>query len=298
MARVLIIEDDPASRELLAYLLEAAGHVAITAEDGPAGVAAAIEGTPDLVLCDIGLPGMGGVDVLIRLRREEALDDVSVVAVTAFAMVGDREQLLLAGFDGYISKPIDPERFIGQVSGFLTASSAPAVAKARAKAGTASVPKRAPSTPRRRRLIVVDDSAANLDLIATILGGVGYEVETTQSIDHALDRARARRPDLLLTDVHMKPRDGFDVVAALRADPKLRTVRVGLISSSVWGERDRKRAKAFGVAGFLIRPLDPETLAEAVGRMLDGGWTQSGKPARPARTPRPARPARSARPVS
>jgi CheY-like chemotaxis protein len=117
--RVLIVEDNPANMELARYLLEAHGFACDLAEDGASALAAARARAPQIVLCDLQLPDMEGTDVLRGLRELPALAGVPVIAVTAYAMLGDRERFLAAGFDGYLSKPLDPERFAAQVAGFL-----------------------------------------------------------------------------------------------------------------------------------------------------------------------------------
>ncbi|HSV45174.1 MAG TPA: response regulator [Ramlibacter sp.] len=122
--RVLLIEDNPASMELGRYLLEAHGFECIAAFDGLTGLRQAAASRPDLVLCDLQLPDVDGFEVLRRLRGDATLAAVPVVAITAFAMVGDRDRVLAAGFDGYLAKPVDPQRFAAQVRGFLRAGRA------------------------------------------------------------------------------------------------------------------------------------------------------------------------------
>lgn len=119
MPRVLVVEDNPASLDLIVYLLKAFGHVALSARDGLEGIEAARREHPDLILCDIQLPGADGVEVCRQLKKDPALRDVPLVAVTAYAMVGDREKLLGEGFSGYLSKPINPQTFIDQIAPYL-----------------------------------------------------------------------------------------------------------------------------------------------------------------------------------
>lgn len=119
-ARILIIEDHPANMELMAYLFNAFGYVPLSAFDGEAGIEAAQREIPDLILCDINLPKMDGYDVVHNLKGNPALRQIPVIAVTALAMVGDREKLLDAGFDGYVGKPIEPETFVAQIEKFLS----------------------------------------------------------------------------------------------------------------------------------------------------------------------------------
>ena len=118
-ATVLVIEDDLASRELLTYLLEAAGYRVLAAENGALGLGMAIADAPDLILCDLQMPVMNGYEVAQSLRCHPAWRVVPLVAVTAFSMPGDREKALEVGFDEHLSKPIAPETFVDQVQGFL-----------------------------------------------------------------------------------------------------------------------------------------------------------------------------------
>ena len=117
MPRVLVIEDNLTNLDLIVYLLECTGHEVIATTNGRDGVRRAIEREPDLILCDIQLPDIDGYEVLQEVRRELAA--VPVIAVTAYAMVGDREKILAAGFDGYLAKPIEPETFLSELAGYL-----------------------------------------------------------------------------------------------------------------------------------------------------------------------------------
>ena len=117
--RVLVIEDNPTNLELMTYLLTAFGHTAISARGGEDGIKLALSERPDLILCDIHLPDIDGFQIVRRLKQAPELKRVPIVAVTASAMAGDREQVLGAGFDGYMSKPIVPETFVQDVQKYL-----------------------------------------------------------------------------------------------------------------------------------------------------------------------------------
>jgi two-component system cell cycle response regulator len=127
-ARILIIEDNPANLELMSYLLKAFGHTVSCATDGKAGIEAALGQLPDLILCDVQLPVLDGYEVARQLKAKAQTEGIPLIAATAFAMVGDREKLLAAGFDGYLSKPIEPETFVSQVEALLPATKDDAVA--------------------------------------------------------------------------------------------------------------------------------------------------------------------------
>lgn len=116
---VLLIEDNEQNAYLVDYLLGARGWKVTLAVDGPTGLSLADSEPPDLILLDIQLPGMDGYEVARKLRANENLDGIPIVAVTSYAMPGDRENCLAAGCTGYIEKPIDPGSFVGQVEQFL-----------------------------------------------------------------------------------------------------------------------------------------------------------------------------------
>ncbi len=118
-ARILIIEDDSASRALVKYLLETAGYVTLDADDGGVGVQRILQANPDLVICDLQMPVMNGYEVVRYLREHPGWRRVPLIAVTAFSMAGDRETALKAGFDEHLTKPIDPETFVGQIEALL-----------------------------------------------------------------------------------------------------------------------------------------------------------------------------------
>lgn len=117
--KILLIEDNEQNRYLATFLLEQRGYVITHAPDGLTGLALAARGGFDLILLDIQLPGMDGHAVARALRRDAALAAVPVVAVTSYAMTGDREMTLAAGCNGYLEKPIDPANFVAQVEAFL-----------------------------------------------------------------------------------------------------------------------------------------------------------------------------------
>lgn len=119
-ARILLIEDNDQNRYLVTFLLERQGYDLVSARDGLHGIELARERTPDLILLDIQLPTMHGYDVARALRRIPALADIPIVAVTSYAMVGDRERALAAGCTAYIEKPINPESFVAEVGSFLS----------------------------------------------------------------------------------------------------------------------------------------------------------------------------------
>ena len=119
MSTALIIEDNEDNQVLITILLENSGYQVIKADTGEGGCRLAIEQEPDFILLDIQLPDCDGTEVLQRLRSTTATRNITIIAVTSHAMVGDDAALIAAGCDGYIEKPIDPERIIQQIQMIL-----------------------------------------------------------------------------------------------------------------------------------------------------------------------------------
>jgi CheY-like chemotaxis protein len=122
VARILVIEDNKDNRELMTYLLQTFGHDVATADDGEEALVTTASRLFDLVICDVNLPKFDGLQVVGILKSRPAFERIPIVAITALAMVGDRERLLGAGFDGYLSKPIEPENFLSQIDQLLKAA--------------------------------------------------------------------------------------------------------------------------------------------------------------------------------
>jgi two-component system, cell cycle response regulator DivK len=121
--RILLIEDNEQNRYLLTFLLGQRGHEVVAAVSGSLGLELAAKVSPDLILLDIQLPGMDGYAVARALKSDPRLKSIPIVAVTSYAMVGDREKVLAAGAEGYIEKPINPETFVAEVERFLPSPS-------------------------------------------------------------------------------------------------------------------------------------------------------------------------------
>ena len=117
--RILVVEDNDLNLRLVRDVLQHAGYVVVEARTGEQGVEIAQDGPPDLILMDLGLPGIDGTEALRRLRAIKSIHGVPVVAVTAFAMDDDRERALASGFDGYVEKPISVRALPQQVEDFL-----------------------------------------------------------------------------------------------------------------------------------------------------------------------------------
>ena len=122
--KVLVIEDNEQNLYLITFILKKNGFAVVAARDGQEGIDKACQESPALILLDIQLPRMDGYEVARRLRRIETMKEIPVIAVTSYAMVGDREKSLAAGCTGYMEKPINPMTFMDEIKRYLPVQNA------------------------------------------------------------------------------------------------------------------------------------------------------------------------------
>ena len=261
MARILIVEDNAANLQLMMYLLKAFGHDAEAAPDGVSGLLASENERFDLVLCDVLMPGIDGFE-FARRYKQDARNKAPLIAVTALAMVGDRERLLSAGFDGYIAKPIEPESFIGQLEPFLQTSTIP-----RDVESDIAMPV---APPRGPIILAIDDVQVNIDLVRSSLQPFGFQVLAARTVEEAFEQTKKAKPALILCDLHMIGEDGFEMLRRVKASPELNDVPFFFLSSTAWGTNERLRGLQLGAKKFLVRPIDPRTLRREVEAAIAG----------------------------
>lgn len=265
MARILVIEDNWANLEVMTYLLGAYGHEVLSARDGADGLEQARAARPELIVCDIHMPRMDGYEVAREVKSIDALRGVPLIAVTALAMVGDREKVLQGGFAGYIPKPIVPETFVAQLESHLGMAPRAAVQAPSTSARSENQPR----APVAGAILVVDDVAINREVIRQTLEPLGYGITTASTVDEALQHARRSPPELIICDLHLRGEHGYDLLKAIKADARLSEIPFMFISASVMGEKDHREALMLGADQFIVRPVEPEALQEKVRASLE-----------------------------
>jgi two-component system cell cycle response regulator len=249
-ARILVVEDNAANLQLMEYLLRSFGHEVKAIDNAIAGLEEAERGGYDLVLSDVRMPHLDGYEFARRFKAEPRLHATPLVAVTALAMAGDRRKALDAGFDGYIIKPIDPERFVPAVESF--------VGKAKAPAQSA-----------QPLVLVIDDLQVNLDVVGGTLRPFGYRVVEARSVNAAIERLHDERPAVILCDLHMRGQDGFAMIEYVKRHPDLKTIPFIFVSSTAWQTSDKRRGLELGAEKFLLRPIDPQILLNEVRKVVE-----------------------------
>jgi two-component system cell cycle response regulator len=278
-ARILVIEDNPTSMELMVYLLQAFSHRPLLAYDGEEGIKAAHRERPDIIICDVHLPKLDGYGVVRFLKNHPSLQSIPVVAVTALAMVGDREKVLNAGFDSYIGKPIEPQAFVNQIEEFL-----PACLRSSCRPGVFSPQPGTASSNKAKRatLLVIESSNAHRELIRNALEPVGYVLAFADSTRRAWEYMLSQPVELALCDLNTSRADDFGFIRRLKEEPRFADVPFVFLSSSFGGNIDIKCALELGAARLLRRPIKPQVLIGEIEacirereRSEDGHYTHS-----------------------
>lgn len=277
MARILVIEDNAINLELMSYTLRAWGHDPVLAQDAEVGLELARRERPELIICDIKLPGRDGYSVARELKADPLLRQVPLVALTAFAMVGDHSLALAAGFDAHFAKPIDPARFMEALQPLLRMAGAQAAASPPAAPDPALMPAAAGAlspllhAPRPRcALLTVDDGPINLEYKHSLFEPAGYTVLDADRPSRALALMRVQPVDLVLSDVEMPEGGGFELLRTVRADAGLRDLPFIFLTSTARDEASVARGLALGADAYLVRPLEAALLLAQIRRALVG----------------------------
>jgi signal transduction histidine kinase/DNA-binding response OmpR family regulator len=238
-ARILVVDDNAIARKLARLVLEADHYVVHEAVDGAEAIAEVQRAMPDLILQDIKLPDINGVELIGRLRAVPGGDAVPILAVTGYRSELEHARSAMAGFNEILFKPVEPSVLSRVVRAHLHPS---------VPAGGG------PET--RPRLLLVDDDAVQLKLGALQFGTAGFEVRTAKDGQEGLDQARAWMPQVILSDVLMPRLDGFRMCAAIKQDETLRNIPVVLTSSAFLAPEDAHLAQQLGAE--ILVPRTPQ----------------------------------------
>ncbi len=240
--KILVIEDNEQNRILMRQILKHQGYDVLEAVDGAAGLEMAGKHMPDLILLDLQMPVMDGFAVIRALRKTPELSKLKVVAVTSFAMKGDREKALEAGFDEYVTKPIDTRKFVVIVKSILPGEDV---------------------TVKKPVILCVDDVPANLKLLENMLVPRGYEVVNAVSGDDALKKIKARTIDLVLLDLMMPEMDGLQVSRKIKENKMSRNIPI-IILTAYTGAESYINSLSDEVFAYLHKPFESEELVKLV----------------------------------
>jgi PAS domain S-box-containing protein len=250
-ATILVVEDNPITRRMMRFALESEGLRVLEAGEGRTALDLARTQVPDLVLQDYVLPDMDGLQLVEALRALPGTAATPIIVITG--MVSQLDDLRRRGLPHtmFLAKPMEPSRLLEVVRSHLAAP--------------------APSSAAGRRVLVVDDEPLNVKLAALRLRDAGFDVETAGGAEEALQSARARVPDAILSDVLMPGIDGFLLCDTVRRDPRLAQVPVVLLSASYVDDADQALAREMGASALVVRTPDFASAITALGDAVRRG---------------------------
>lgn len=284
MPRILLVEDNDANRVMLCRRLEQKGYALTPAESGERCLELATADPPDLILMDIGLPGIDGYETTKRLKANERTRAVPVIALSAHAQVSDREQSLAAGCVEFESKPVQLPALLAKIEAALKAAAAAAAPPPAAPDdsifggpeppgdSTKTAILRLPSTGEvpvgKKHILVVEDTDVNRVLLRRRLEKQGFDVTEAADGRIALDLVRRSVFDLVLLDIMMPVVGGYEVLEQLKADPDTAALPVIMISA-IDEMSSVVRCIEAGAEDYLTKPYDTVLLRARINACLD-----------------------------
>ena len=242
---VLLADDSPLIHRHTVPILEDDGYEVLAAKDGAEGLALARSHRIDLVITDVEMPELDGYELCRAIKSDPKTSHVPVLICSSLGEAADLERGFDAGADDYVVKPVLPEELSTRVRQLLKGS--------------------LPAS--RERVLVVDDSPAQRHYVADCLSRQGFEVVTAPDGKVALEKARASRPALVVSDYEMPVMTGFELVHALRRDPELRNIPVIMLTARD-SKRDMAQLRAAGAAAYLVKPFAQDKCVAIVERTL------------------------------
>ncbi len=282
MPRILLVEDNDANRVMLCRRLEQKGYALVPAESGERCLELATADPPDLILMDIGLPGIDGHETTKRLKAGERTRLIPVIALSAHAQASDREKSLAAGCVEFESKPVQLPALLAKIEAALKIAAPPppsaddtgvfAAPKAPADMTRTAERPVIPASPTvpvgRKRILVVEDTDVNRVLLRRRLEKQGFDVTEAADGRIALDLVRRAPFDLMLLDIMMPEVGGYEVLEQLKADPDTAALPVIMISA-IDEMSSVVRCIEAGAEDYLTKPYDAVLLQARINACLD-----------------------------
>jgi CheY-like chemotaxis protein len=256
---ILYVEDDPKSRLIIKKVLENTGCQVHEAYDGKQGVNMAKKLNPDIILMDIMLPVMDGLEATRQIKKNDAISHIPIIALTAKAMVTDKEQILASGCDEYIPKPIDISHFLTILSRYLDTD---------LSLSSSHPPPQEEALPEkvalRKTILAVDDLPQTLTMLEKVLTGKGYDVLTAPNGLSALEVLKKQDVDLIISDILMPEMDGYRFCFEVRKNEKTRSTPFIFYSSHYSNKAEIEFGEKLGADGYLVRPLEISKLLDTI----------------------------------
>ncbi|MCG8548819.1 MAG: response regulator [Desulfobacterales bacterium] len=265
--KILVVEDNIYNMKLVRSLIKLGGYDILEAESAEDGLALLGENKPDLILMDIQLPGMDGLSATRQIKETEGIKDIPVLALTAYAMKGDKKRVIEAGCAGYITKPIDTREFLNIIEGYIPGSP-PESRKPETYANNEEHrPPIEEVTCFKHKILIVDDDPLNVKLLRAKLKNNVFSTIAAYNGQECLDIVREESPDIILLDLMMPGIDGFEVTKILKANEKTKSIPIIHITA-LDSHEDKAKALAVGADEFLNKPINTKELMMRIRSLL------------------------------
>lgn len=256
-ATILVIEDNALNLKLARSLLTLGGYQVLEAGDAKKGIELASVHLPDLILMDIQLPDMDGLEATRNIKSQGETQAIPIVALTSYAMPGDEIKAREVGCSGYITKPINTRTFLDTVNTYLHYQPLSPV----------SAPAPRGLLGHKNRILIVDDDPLNVKLLAAKLPADRFEVLPAFSGKEALRRTVQDNPDLILLDIMMPEMDGYEVTHWLKTNPATEGIPIILVTA-LDGSEDKIKGFEAGADEFLNKPVNDIELLTRMNSLL------------------------------
>ena len=248
---ILVIEDNPMNMKLFRSLLSLGKFNVLEAGDAKNGIELSLEHKPDLILMDIQLPGMDGLSATRIIKENPVLNSIPIVALTAHAMMGDEEKAKAAGCDGYISKPINTKKFLGEIEKFL-----------QEKTNKEKHSERR-NICYKNKILIVDDEPLNVKLLAAKLPPDQYDIIKAYNGIEALQKVSEAHPNLILLDIMMPEVNGYEVARRMKENPETRDIPIIMVTA-LNDREDKIKAFERGAEEFISKPVNSIELQKRI----------------------------------
>lgn len=263
--KVLIIDDDADQVHMLSDRLEYEGMVPMTALDGIQGLATAKNRLPDIILLDIMMPKMNGMDVLKKLKKNKKTKNIPVVMLTAKSTISDMQKCLELGAVSYESKPYSADILLNKIRAICQKNKGedpvphvkpPVVSEA------PEAKKERKDSSHRLRILVVDDNMDAVEMLYDRFEMEGFQVDVAYNGEEAMVKIK-NMPDIIILDIMMPGMDGYEVLTRLKQDQETAAITV-IVSSAKSSPEDIEKAIGLGAAAYVTKPYKISQLLETI----------------------------------
>ncbi len=295
MPKILVIEDEPDQNKLIKLRLEARGYEVISVGKAREGIEFARREKPRLILMDMILPDMHGLDATIQLKACPETKDIPIIALSAVGSPDFIKACSQEGIAAYVKKPYDPKELFKTIEKFVTAEEKPEKKPKRKTVEKEDVdtmlqsalaefkiplPKKeeglgqprpeAAKKTQRRSILIIDDDLEFGRAVTAMLSERGFEVTVALDSVSGLKQAFTRKPDLILLNLVLPAGGGEGVLANLRKAPETSTIPVFVMSSLLSPGKLEEKARLLGAEGFIAKPIEPEDVLFIIESVIGG----------------------------